>query len=80
MNTNTKQFMTRLEDQAFKAAFESAEADGRQKLLEQAGLGLSLAEAEAILANLSSELGEDDLQSVAGGNAGVILPPPGGDD
>ena len=76
MTTNAQLFLTKLEDPAFNAAFKAASAAGRQKLLDQAGLHIPLAEAEAILADLTGELSEADLQSAAGGGAGIILPPP----
>jgi hypothetical protein len=81
MTTNAEQFMTKLEDMAFKAAYEAADAAGRMKMLSQAGLGsISLVEAEGILADFSGELDESDLKNAAGGGAGVILPPPSTDD
>lgn len=67
----------------FRAKFDAAVPEERHKILAQAGLKLSLAEAEAALAG-ERELGDDELNRVAGGDAGVIRvpppppPPPGG--
>ena len=60
----------------FRAKFDAALPEERRAILAQAGLNLSLAEAEAALAG-ERELGEAELDQIAGGDAGVIrLPPP----
>ncbi len=76
MATNAQLFLNKLQDPAFRAAFEAADAAGRQRLLDQAGLLISLKEAETIFADLSGELSEADLEKAAGGDYGIILPPP----
>jgi len=71
MATDSELFAAKLTDAAFRAAFEAADAAGRQKLLAEAGLHLPLAEAEAIL---SGELSEADLEMAAGGMAPTTDP------
>ncbi|MFM8321265.1 MAG: hypothetical protein ACKOC5_10150 [Chloroflexota bacterium] len=80
MTTNAQLFLDQLQAPAFRDAFESADASGRQKLLDQAGLLIPLKEAEAIFADLTGEISEADLQQAAGGGYGITLPPPEGDD
>jgi hypothetical protein len=80
MTTNAQQFLARLEDPAFRAAFEVASTQERQNLLTKAGLLISLKEAEAIFQDVAGELSLEDLEKAAGGDAGIILPPPEPDD
>lgn len=63
-------FSAKLEDQAFKAAFEAADQAGRQALLDQAGLKISLQEANAVFAELSGELSDEEMSKAAGGGFG----------
>ncbi len=76
MATNAQLFLNKLQEPAFRAAFETADTSGRQRLLDQAGLLIPLQEAEAIFANVSGEISETDLEKAAGGDYGIILPPP----
>lgn len=82
MATHAQLFTAKLEDAAFAAAFEGALSAERQKLLDKAGLKISLQEAEAIFTELAESLSEDELEKAAGGDAGIIRPPtdPGGTD
>ncbi len=76
MNTDQMQkFLKMAEDQDFRARFEAATSTVRSDILKQAGLGISVAEAEAALKG-ERELSERDLDQVAGGDAGVIRYPP----
>ena len=76
MSTNAQQFLAKLQNPAFRAAFEIASAQERQNLLAQAGLLISLKEAEAIFQDLSGEISVEEMDKVAGGGGGIILPPP----
>ena len=77
MSTEQVQALLKLAEEAgFRAKFEAASPDERKALLAQAGLNMSLPEAEAALAG-ERELDAAELDQVAGGGAGVIpLPPP----
>jgi len=68
-------FLKLLEDAKFKAAFQAATAEARRAMLTKAGLKLKLEEAEAALKG-EGELDEEDLDKVAGGDIGFIVPPP----
>ncbi len=77
-----QEFLKMAEDQNFRARFEAATSTVRSEILKQAGLSISVAEAEAVLKG-ERELSEQDLDQVAGGDAGIIRyppppPPPGG--
>ncbi len=64
------------EETGFRAKFEAASAEEQRAILAKAGLNISPPEAAAVLAG-ERELGEAELDQVAGGDAGVIrLPPP----
>jgi predicted ribosomally synthesized peptide with nif11-like leader len=66
-------FLKKMEDEAFRAAFEGATTpEAKEGVLAEAGLDISVAEAEAAL----GELSEEELDQVAGGGAGVIRYPP----
>jgi hypothetical protein len=82
MVTHAQLFIEKLEDAAFAIAFEAASTPERQKLLDKAGLQIPLKEAEAIFAEMSESLSEDELERAAGGDAGITRPPtdPGGTD
>ena len=73
-----KAFLKMLEDAKFRAAFQAATPEARQVLLTKAGLDIPLQEAEAALKG-EGELSEQELDKVAGGDAGIInwpAPPP----
>jgi predicted ribosomally synthesized peptide with nif11-like leader len=69
-------FLKMLEDAKFKAAFQAAATpEARRALLTKAGLAIPLQEAEAALKG-EGELSEQDLDKVAGGDAGIVTWPP----
>ncbi len=68
-------FLKLVQDAQFRASFEAASAEARRALLSQAGLNIPLEEAEALLAG-ERELTDQDLDKVAGGDIGFIVPPP----
>ncbi len=73
-----KAFLKMLEDGQFRAAFEAATPEARRTLLTKAGLAISLDQAEAALKG-ERELSEQELDKVAGGDAGIVNwpgPPP----
>ena len=71
-----KAFLKLAENPAFRAAFEAAlTPEARQQLLQKAGLDIPVAEAEAALKG-ERELTDQDLDKVAGGDAGIIRYPP----
>jgi len=66
-------FLNKMEDGAFRAAFEGAGTpEAKEGVLAGAGLDISVEEAEAAWGGLSDE----ELDQVAGGDAGVIRYPP----
>ena len=68
-------FLKKMADPAFQAAFTGAMTpDAKAQVLAEAGLALSVEEAEAAWAG--QELSDEDLDQVAGGGAGVIRYPP----
>ncbi|MBN1919689.1 MAG: Nif11-like leader peptide family RiPP precursor [Anaerolineae bacterium] len=68
-------FLEKMTDPEFQAAFMGAETpEAKAAVLAQAGLTLSVAEAEVALAG--HELSDEDLDQVAGGGAGIIRYPP----
>ncbi|MDX9953763.1 MAG: Nif11-like leader peptide family RiPP precursor [Anaerolineae bacterium] len=68
-------FLEKMTDPEFQAAFVGAESlEAKAAVLAQAGLTLSVAEAEAAL--VGQELSDEDLDQVAGGGAGIIRYPP----
>jgi predicted ribosomally synthesized peptide with nif11-like leader len=69
-----KAFLKMLEDAKFRAAFEAAAPEARLAMLTKAGLAIPLKEAEAALKG-ERELGEQELDKVAGGD-GIVRPPP----
>ena len=69
-----KAFLKLLEDANFRAAFEAAAPEARRAMLTKAGLAIPLEEAEAALKG-ERELGEQELDKVAGGD-GIVRPPP----
>ena len=72
MNEKTVQaFLDMAQDNAFRASFEAASPEARREMLAKAKLDISLEEAEAALAG-EWELGDQDLDQVAGGDAGVV--------
>ena len=75
MATHAQLFAAKLEDPAFRAAFEAASAEERQKLLDKAGLHIPLKEAEAIFDELSGSVSEEELDKAAGGGYGFVRPP-----
>lgn len=63
------------EDESFRAAFESAATlEAKAKVLAEAGLDISAKVAMDAMAE--QELGDEDLDAVAGGGAGIIRYPP----
>ena len=63
------------EDEGFRAAFESAGTlEAKAKVLAEAGLDISV--KAALEAVTGQELGDEDLDAVAGGGAGIIRYPP----
>ena len=72
-------FLKMASDANFRAAFNAATtAETRRQVLDKAGLTISVEEAEATLKG-ERELADQDLDKVAGGDAGVIrypYPPP----
>ena len=70
-----KAFLKLLEDANFRAAFEAAVPEARVAMLTKAGLAIPLEKAEAALKG-EWELGEQDLDKVAGGTDIVRPPPP----
>ena len=71
--TAVEVFLSKMEDEAFRAAFEGAATpEAKASVLAEAGLDISVEEAETALGELSDE----DLDQVAGGGAGVIRYPP----
>ena len=72
MTDEVKAFLAKLEDEAFRAAFESAAtAEAKARLLAEAGLSIAVEEAEEVLKG-EWELSDEDVEGVAGGDAGVI--------
>lgn len=71
MATNAQLFLVKLKDSAFRSAFEKADSTGRELLLSQNGLFLSLKDAEAIFCDVTGEISEADLTNIAGGR-GII--------
>ena len=68
-------FLEKMADPAFRAAFTGAATpDAKAQVLAEAGLALSVEQAEAAWAG--QELSDEDLDQVAGGGAGVIRYPP----
>ena len=67
MTTHAQSFLWMLEDPNFWAAFEAAAAEERQCLLSQAGLLLSLREANAIFSDLCYGLNKAEGQTAAAG-------------
>jgi predicted ribosomally synthesized peptide with nif11-like leader len=69
-------FLKKVTEASFRAAFEAAAtAAAKRKVLDAAGLTLSVTEAEAALQG-ERELADEDLDKVAGGDAGVVRYPP----
>lgn len=64
-------FLDMAQDDAFRADFEAAAPPARREMLAKAKLDISLEEAEAALAG-EWELGDQGLDQVAGGDAGVV--------
>ena len=68
-------FLKVAEDANFRAAFEAANTtQAKRQLLDKAGLTISVDEALAALAT-ADELADEDLNKVAGGDAGIIRYP-----
>jgi predicted ribosomally synthesized peptide with nif11-like leader len=68
-------FLEKMADPDFRAAFiGAATSDAKAQVLAQAGLSLSVEQAEAAWAG--QELSDEDLDQVAGGDAGIIRYPP----
>lgn len=67
-------FLKVAEDANFRTAFEAATTQAKRQLLDKAGLAISVEEALTALAT-TDELAEEDLNKVAGGDAGVIRYP-----
>jgi predicted ribosomally synthesized peptide with nif11-like leader len=62
-------------DPAFRAAFTGAASpDAKAQVLAEAGLSLSVEQAEAAWAG--QELSDEDLDQVSGGDAGIVRYPP----
>ena len=75
MTEKVQVFLKKLEDETFRAAFESAAtAEAKAKVLAEAGLDISV--KAALEAVAGQELSDEDLDSVAGGGAGIIRYPP----
>jgi predicted ribosomally synthesized peptide with nif11-like leader len=71
----TQAFLKKMTDDGFRTAFESAATpEAKAKVLAEAGLALSVEQAEAALAG--EALSDDDLEKVSGGGAGVVRYPP----
>ena len=69
-------FLKMAADAKFRAAFEVATTEeAKRQVLDKAGLTIGVAEAEAALQG-ERELADEDLDKVAGGDAGVIRYPP----
>jgi predicted ribosomally synthesized peptide with nif11-like leader len=68
-------FLEKMADHAFRAAFTGAATpDAKAQVLTEAGLALSVEEAEAAWAG--QELSDEELDQVAGGDAGIFRYPP----
>lgn len=68
-------FLEKMTDPEFQAAFMGAGTpEAKAAVLAQAGLTLSVGEADAAVAG--QELSDEDLDQVAGGGAGIIRYPP----
>lgn len=73
--TAIEKFLEKMAESDFQAAFTGAATpEAKAAVLAEAGLTLSVAEAEAALAG--QELSDEDLDQVAGGGAGIIRYPP----
>jgi predicted ribosomally synthesized peptide with nif11-like leader len=73
--TQVQAFLKKMEEDKFRTAFEGAATpEAKKGILAKAGLDISV---EAALEALAGELGDEDLEAVAGGGAGVIRYPPG---
>lgn len=73
--TTAAMFLEKMTDATFQAAFTGAGTPAaKAKVLADAGLALSVEEAEAALAG--QELCDEELDQVAGGGAGIIRYPP----
>ncbi len=70
-----KAFLKLLEDGNFKAAFQAAAPEAQREMLKQAGLDLPLEQALAALQG-ERELADQELDKVAGGDIGFVVPPP----
>ena len=68
-------FLKLLEDEKFRAGFQAATPEARRAMLIQAGLDIPLEEAEAALKG-ERELADQELDKVAGGDIGFVVPPP----
>jgi predicted ribosomally synthesized peptide with nif11-like leader len=67
-------FLKAAENANFRTAFETATDQVKRQMLNEAGLDISVEEALAALAT-ADELADEDLNKVAGGDAGVIRYP-----
>jgi predicted ribosomally synthesized peptide with nif11-like leader len=67
-------FLKAAENTNFRTAFETATDQVKRQMLNEAGLDISVEEALAALAT-ADELADEDLNKVAGGDAGVIRYP-----
>jgi predicted ribosomally synthesized peptide with nif11-like leader len=73
--TAVAMFLEKMTDATFKAAFTGAATPAaKAQVLAGAGLALSVEEAEAAWAG--QELSDEELDQVAGGDAGIIRYPP----
>ncbi len=69
-------FLKKAAEAGFRAALEAAATpEAKRKVLDAAGLTISVAAAEAALKG-ERELADEDLDKVAGGDAGVVRYPP----
>ena len=68
-------FLKWIEDAQLRAGFESAAPEARRAMLIKARLDVPLEEAEAALKG-ERELADQELDKVAGGDIGFVVPPP----
>ena len=68
-------FMKWIADPKLLAAFQAAAPEAQREMLKKAGLDLPLEQALAALKG-ERELAEQELDKVAGGDIGFVVPPP----
>ena len=68
-------FLKWIADAKLLAAFQAAAPEARRAMLIKAGLDIPLEEAEAALKG-ERELADQELDKVAGGDIGFVVPPP----